>query len=235
MRSDNRKDNEIRELHVLKDVQEQSDGSCLISLGNTRVLCAVRFDNKVPLFLRGTGEGWITAEYSMLPGSTNTRTNRNNINSGRTKEIQRLIGRSIRSAIDLAQIGENTLLIDCDVINADGGTRTAAIIGSFIALNNAIKKLQLKKILSNNIKINPVAAISVGLMKNNIILDLNYEEDSKAIADFNFVMDENKNIIEIQGTGESGKFTQSQLMKALDMATIAIKDIINIQKKYLDY
>mgnify|MGYP000200397124 FL=1 len=235
MRSDNRKDNERRELHVLKDVQEQSDGSCLISLGNTRVLCAVRFDNKVPLFLRGTGEGWITAEYSMLPGSTNTRTNRNNINSGRTKEIQRLIGRSIRSAIDLAQIGENTLLIDCDVINADGGTRTAAIIGSFIALNNAIKKLQLKKILSNNIKINPVAAISVGLMKNNIILDLNYEEDSKAIADFNFVMDENKNIIEIQGTGESGKFTQSQLMKALDMATIAIKDIINIQKKYLDY
>ena len=235
MRTDNRKDNERRELHVLKDVQEQSDGSCLISLGNTRVLCAVRFDNKVPLFLRGTGEGWITAEYSMLPGSTNTRTNRNNINSGRTKEIQRLIGRSIRSAIDLAQIGENTLLIDCDVINADGGTRTAAIIGSFIALNNAIKKLQLKKILSNNIKINPVAAISVGLMKNNIILDLNYEEDSKAIADFNFVMDENKNIIEIQGTGESGKFTQSQLMKALDMATIAIKDIINIQKKYLDY
>ena len=234
MRADNRKDNERRELHVLKDVQEQSDGSCLISLGNTRVLCAVRFDNKVPLFLRGTGEGWITAEYSMLPGSTNTRTNRNNINSGRTKEIQRLIGRSIRSAIDLAQIGENTLLIDCDVINADGGTRTAAIIGSFIALNNAIKKLQLKKILSNNIKINPVAAISVGLMKNNIILDLNYEEDSKAIADFNFVMDENKNIIEIQGTGESGKFTQSQLMKALDMATIAIKDIINIQKKYLD-
>ena len=234
MRSDNRKDNEIRELHVLKDVQEQSDGSCLISLGNTRVLCAVRFDNKVPLFLRGSGEGWITAEYSMLPGSTNTRTNRNNINSGRTKEIQRLIGRSIRSAIDLAQIGENTLLIDCDVINADGGTRTAAIIGSFIALNNAIKKLQLKKILSNNININPVAAISVGLMKNNIILDLNYEEDSKAIADFNFVMDENKNIIEIQGTGESGKFTQFQLMKALDMASIAIKDIINIQKKYLD-
>tara|TARA_B100000809_G_C15133784_1_gene529658 strand:+ start:316 stop:1020 length:705 start_codon:yes stop_codon:yes gene_type:complete len=234
LRADNRKDNERRELHVLKDVQEQSDGSCLISLGNTRVLCAVRFDNKVPLFLRGTGEGWITAEYSMLPGSTNTRTNRNNINSGRTKEIQRLIGRSIRSAIDLAQIGENTLLIDCDVINADGGTRTAAIIGSFIALNNAIKKLQLKKILSNNIIINPVAAISVGLMKNNIILDLNYEEDSKAIADFNFVMDENKNIIEIQGTGESGKFTQSQLMIALDMATIAIKDIINIQKKYLD-
>ena len=234
MRSDNRKDNEIRELHVLKDVQEQSDGSCLISLGNTRVLCAVRFDNKVPVFLRGTGEGWITAEYSMLPGSTNTRTNRNNINSGRTKEIQRLIGRSIRSAIDLAQIGENTLLIDCDVINADGGTRTAAIIGSFIALNNAIKKLQLKKILSNNININPVAAISVGLMKNDIILDLNYEEDSNAIADFNFVMDENKNIIEIQGTGESGKFTQSQLMKALDMAGIAIKDIIDIQKKYLD-
>ena len=234
MRSDNRKDNERRELHVLKDVQEQSDGSCLISLGNTRVLCAVRFDNKVPLFLRGTGEGWITAEYSMLPGSTNTRTNRNNINSGRTKEIQRLIGRSIRSAIDLSQIGENTLLIDCDVINADGGTRTAAITGSFIALNNAIKKLQAKKILSNNINVNAVAAISVGLMKNNIILDLNYEEDSKAIADFNFVMDENKNIIEIQGTGESGKFTQSQLMKALDMATIAIKDIINIQKKYLD-
>lgn len=145
MRSDNRKDNEIRELHILKDVQEQSDGSCMISLGNTRVLCAVRFDSKVPLFLRGSGEGWITAEYSMLPGSTNTRTSRNNINSGRTKEIQRLIGRSIRSAIDLAQIGENTLMIDCDVINADGGTRTAAIIGSFIALNNAIRKLQSKK------------------------------------------------------------------------------------------
>ena len=234
MRSDNRKDNEIRELHILKDIQEQSDGSCMISLGNTRVLCAVRFDNKVPLFLRGSGEGWITAEYSMLPGSTNTRTNRNNINSGRTKEIQRLIGRSIRSAIDLAQIGENTLMIDCDVINADGGTRTAAIIGSFIALNNAIRELQSKKILSSNINIHPVAAISVGLTENNIILDLNYEEDSKAIADFNFVMDENQNIIEVQGTGESGKFTQSQLMKAVDMASIAIKDIINIQKKYLD-
>ncbi len=234
MRSDNRKDNEIRELHILKDVQEQSDGSCLISLGNTRVLCAVRFDSKVPLFLRGSGEGWITAEYSMLPGSTNTRTSRNNINSGRTKEIQRLIGRSIRSAIDLAQIGENTLMIDCDVINADGGTRTAAIIGSFIALNNAIRKLQSKKILSSNINIHPVAAISVGLTENNIILDLNYEEDSKAIADFNFVMDENQNIIEVQGTGESGKFTQSQLMTSVDMASIAIKDIINIQKKYLD-
>ena len=134
----------------------------------------------------------------------------------------------------MKKIGENTLLIDCDVLNADGGTRTAAITGSFIALFNAIKKLQLKKILSNNININPVAAISVGLMKNDIILDLNYEEDSNAIADFNFVMDENKNIIEIQGTGESGKFTQSQLMKALDMAGIAIKDIIDIQKKYLD-
>ena len=234
MRSDNRKDNEIRELHILKDMQEQSDGSCMISLGNTRVLCAVRFDNKVPLFLRGSGEGWITAEYSMLPGSTNTRTNRNNINSGRTKEIQRLIGRSIRSAIDLAQIGENTLMIDCDVINADGGTRTAAIIGSFIALNNAIRKLQSKKILSSNINIHPVAAISVGLTENNIILDLNYEEDSKAIADFNFVMDENQNMIEVQGTGESGKFSSSQLMTAVDMAGIAIKDIINIQKKYLD-
>ena len=234
MRSDNRKDNEIRELHILKDIQEQSDGSCMISLGNTRVLCAVRFDNKVPLFLRGSGEGWITAEYSMLPGSTNTRTSRNNINSGRTKEIQRLIGRSIRSAIDLAQIGENTLMIDCDVINADGGTRTAAIIGSFIALNNAIRKLQSKKILSSNINIHPVAAISVGLTENNIILDLNYEEDSKAIADFNFVMDENQNMIEVQGTGESGKFSSSQLMTAVDMAGIAIKDIINIQKKYLD-
>ena len=234
MRSDNRKDNEIRELHILKDIQEQSDGSCMISLGNTRVLCAVRFDNKVPLFLRGSGEGWITAEYSMLPGSTNTRTSRNNTNSGRTKEIQRLIGRSIRSAINLAQIGENTLMIDCDVINADGGTRTAAIIGSFVALNNAIRKLQSQKILSNNIDIYPVAAISVGLTENNIILDLNYEEDSNAIADFNFVMDENQNIIEVQGTGESGKFTQSQLMEAVNMAGIAIKDIINIQKKYLD-
>tara|TARA_Y100000590_G_scaffold139154_1_gene159363 strand:- start:178 stop:882 length:705 start_codon:yes stop_codon:yes gene_type:complete len=234
LRADNRKDNEIRELHILKDVQEQSDGSCLISLGNTRVLCAVRFDSKVPLFLRGSGEGWITAEYSMLPGSTNTRTSRNNTNSGRTKEIQRLIGRSIRSAINLAQIGENTLMIDCDVINADGGTRTAAITGSFVALNNAIRKLQSQKILSNNIDIYPVAAISVGLRENNIILDLNYEEDSNAIADFNFVMDENQNIIEVQGTGESGKFTQSQLMEAVNMAGIAIKDIINIQKKYLD-
>ena len=125
-------------------------------------------------------------------------------------------------------------MIDCDVINADGGTRTAAIIGSFVALNNAIRKLQSQKILSNNIDIYPVAAISVGLTENNIILDLNYEEDSNAIADFNFVMDENQNIIEVQGTGESGKFPQSQLMEAVNMAVIAIKDIINIQKKYLD-
>ena len=211
---------------------QYADGSVLYQSGDTEVICTASFESKVPEWLQDSG--WITAEYSMLPGSTNTRTNRNNINSGRTKEIQRLIGRSIRSAIDLAQIGENTLMIDCDVINADGGTRTAAIIGSFIALNNAIRKLQSKKILSSNINIHPVAAISVGLTENNIILDLNYEEDSKAIADFNFVMDENQNIIEVQGTGESGKFTQSQLMKAVDMASIAIKDIINIQKKYLD-
>ena len=233
-RKDGRKSHEQRDTKIITSYMPYADGSALIKNGNTHVICTATVEKNIPRWMKGSGRGWITAEYSMLPGSTNTRTNRNNINSGRTKEIQRLIGRSIRSAIDLAQIGENTLMIDCDVINADGGTRTAAIIGSFIALNNAIRKLQSKKILSSNINIHPVAAISVGLTENNIILDLNYEEDSKAIADFNFVMDENQNIIEVQGTGESGKFTQSQLMKAVDMASIAIKDIINIQKKYLD-
>ena len=148
---------------------------------------------------------------------------------GRTQEIQRLIGRSLRAAVDLSNLGERTLMVDCDVLQADGGTRTAAITGAYVALQQAVKTLINRGDLSSSPFTSAIASISVGIIDGEILLDLNYEEDSKAIADFNFVMDENQNIIEVQGTGESGKFTQSQLMKAVDMASIAIKDIINIQ------
>lgn len=234
MRPDKRDDNQLRKINVVKNVQLQSDGSCLISLGNTQVICAVRYENRVPSFLKGSGQGWITADYSMLPGSTNTRTGRNNINSGRSKEIQRLIGRSLRSVVNLKQMGENSLLIDCDVLNADGGTRTASIIGSVIALHNAIVKLQSSNTLPNNIDFHPIGAISVGILNSKVILDLNYEEDSQALADFNFVMDEFGNLIEVQGTGETGKFTKSELILATEIAEAAIKDIISIQKEYFD-
>lgn len=234
MRPDKRDNNQLRKINVVKNVQLQSDGSCLISLGNTQVICAVRYENRVPSFLKGSGQGWITADYSMLPGSTNTRTGRNNINSGRSKEIQRLIGRSLRSVVNLKQMGENSLLIDCDVLNADGGTRTASIIGSVIALHNAIVKLQSSNTLPNNIDFHPIGAISVGILNSKVILDLNYEEDSQALADFNFVMDEFGNLIEVQGTGETGKFTKSELILATEIAEAAIKDIISIQKEYFD-
>ena len=234
MRPDKRDDNQLRKINVVKNVQLQSDGSCLISLGNTQVICAVRYENRVPSFLKGSGQGWITADYSMLPGSTNTRTGRNNINSGRSKEIQRLIGRSLRSVVNLKQLGENSLLIDCDVLNADGGTRTASIIGSVIALHNAIVKLQSSNTLPNNIDFHPIGAISVGILNSKVILDLNYEEDSQALADFNFVMDEFGNLIEVQGTGETGKFTKGELILATEIAEEAIKDIISIQKEYFD-
>ena len=234
MRIDNRNNNELRKISIENNIQYQSDGSCLISLGNTQVVCAVRFENKVPHFLKGTGQGWITAEYSMMPGSTNSRVSRNNTNSGRSKEIQRLIGRSLRAVVDLNQIGENSLLVDCDVLNADGGTRTASIIGSVIALRNSITKLQSSNVLTNNINFNLIAAISVGIVNNEIILDLNYEEDFQASVDFNFVMDDMGNIIEVQGTGESGTFSKTQLIEATEMAESAIKDIISIQKEYFD-
>ena len=234
MRPDKRDNNQLRKINVVKNVQLQSDGSCLISLGNTQVICAVRYENRVPSFLKGSGQGWITADYSMLPGSTNTRTGRNNINSGRSKEIQRLIGRSLRSVVNLKQLGENSLLIDCDVLNADGGTRTASIIGSVIALHNAIVKLQSSNTLPNNIDFHPIGAISVGILNSKVILDLNYEEDSQALADFNFVMDEFGNLIEVQGTGETGKFTKGELILATEIAEEAIKDIISIQKEYFD-
>jgi|TARA_B110000116_G_scaffold37224_1_gene29336 ribonuclease PH len=234
LRSDKRDNNQLRKISVVKNVQLQSDGSCLISLGNTQVICAVRYENRVPSFLKGSGQGWITADYSMLPGSTNTRTGRNNINSGRSKEIQRLIGRSLRSVVNLKQLGENSLLIDCDVLNADGGTRTASIIGSVIALHNAIVKLQSSNTLPNNIDFHPIGAISVGILNSKVILDLNYEEDSQALADFNFVMDEFGNLIEVQGTGETGKFTKGELILATEIAEEAIKDIISIQKEYFD-
>jgi len=234
LRPDKRDDNQLRKINVVKNVQLQSDGSCLISLGNTQVICAVRYENRVPSFLKGSGQGWITADYSMLPGATNTRTGRNNINSGRSKEIQRLIGRSLRSVVNLKELGENSLLIDCDVLNADGGTRTASIIGSVIALHNAIVKLQSSNTLPNDIDFHPIGAISVGILNSKVILDLNYEEDSQALADFNFVMDEFGNLIEVQGTGETGTFTKSELILATEIAEAAIKDIISIQKEYFD-
>ena len=234
MRIDNRDNNDLRDIVINKNIQFQSDGSCIISLGNTQVVCAVRYENKVPPFLKGSGKGWVTAEYSMMPGSTNTRTNRNNTNSGRSKEIQRLIGRSLRAVLDLTQIGENSLIVDCDVLNADGGTRTASISGGFVALYLAIEKLKDNYNIQKTIIKNYIAAISVGIIDNKPFLDLNYEEDSKAQVDANFVICDNNKLSEIQVTGEEFLFSEDQYKDMYSLAKLGTDQLISKQKIVLD-
>ena len=235
-RSNGRSFNQIREIKVTKNYIIHPHGSVLFQMGGTRVLCSASIDNKVPSFLRGKGQGWVTAEYSMLPSSTNTRTTREASKgklSGRTQEIQRLIGRSLRSIVDLEKLGERTVWIDCDVIQADGGTRCASITGAFIALMLAMKKLKKNRIIETIPIRDYVAAVSVGVVSGKNLLDLDYSEDSGADVDLNIVKTGSGGFVEIQGTAEREPFTDKQMNKMLALANKVISQLIAIQKKMI--
>ena len=226
-----RKNDEMREVRVTKNYIMHPEGSVLIEFGNTKVICNATVEEKIPPFLRGSGTGWITAEYSMLPRATNNRVQREASKgklAGRTMEIQRLIGRALRSSIDLSKLGERTIIRDCDVIQADGGTRTASITGAYLAMELAIEKLIDERKLNEIPIISKVAAISVGKIKNDILLDLEYEEDSKADVDMNIVMNDKGEFIEIQGTGEEATFTQDDLMKFIEISKNAFEKLFEL-------
>ena len=226
-----RKNDEMREVRVTKNYIMHPEGSVLIEFGNTKVICNATVEEKIPPFLRGSGTGWITAEYSMLPRATNNRVQREASKgkvAGRTMEIQRLIGRALRSSIDLSKLGERTSIIDCDVIQADGGTRTASITGAYLAMELAIEKLIDDGKLNEIPIISKVAAISVGKIKNDILLDLEYEEDSKADVDMNIIMNDKGEFIEIQGTGEEATFTQDDLMKFIAVSKNAFEKLFEL-------
>ena len=235
MRKD-RSFSELRKISFEKNVNIHADGSCLVKFGNTHVLCLATIDEKVPNWLRNSGKGWVTAEYGMLPRSTNTRMDREAAKgkqSGRTQEIQRLIGRSLRSIVDLTNLGERQIKIDCDVIQADGGTRTASISGGFISLYLAIKKLKDNYNIQKPIIKNFIGAVSAGIIDGKPLLDLNYIEDSEAQVDANFVICENGEISEIQVTGEEFFFSDNQFNEIFGLAKKGIKEIIELQKKAL--
>jgi len=235
MRTDKRKPDQLRNIDFKLDFIGSMETSVLASFGDTKVLCTATIENNVPRWMKNRGHGWVTAEYGMLPGSTNQRNMRESVRgkqSGRTIEIQRLIGRSLRAAVDLKALGERTIILDCDVIQADGGTRTTAINGAFIALSRAVNSLTNdRKIDSAPIR-KFLGAISVGIYKNEVIMDLNYNEDSQADTDMNIVMTEDSEFIEIQGTAENGSFSSNQLALMLNYAKKGIKEITSHQKKY---
>ena len=232
-RSSGRSLDEMRAVEIKKDFTKHAEGSVLIQMGNTHVICNASVEQKVPPFLRDKKQGWVTAEYSMLPRSTNTRMTRESSKgkvSGRTQEIQRLIGRSLRSVIDMNKLGERTIWIDCDVIQADGGTRCASITGAFIAMGLAVKKLQKDKTIDSNPIKDYVAAISVGIVNNEHCLDLEYEEDSNAAVDLNVVKTGVGKYVEVQGTAEQDPFSDEDMATMLKLADDGIKSLIAIQK-----
>lgn len=232
-RPSGRKPDELRTVKITRDYTLHAEGSILIECGDTKVLCNASVESNIPRWLKGKGKGWVTAEYGMLPRSTHTRMGREAARgkqSGRTQEIQRLIGRSLRAAIDLKKLGEYQITIDCDVIQADGGTRTASITGAFVALQHAIEKMLEKGTLKQNPIKHSIAAISVGIYKDTPVLDLDYPEDSTAETDMNVVMDENGRYIEIQGTAEGEPFSSGNLGELLDLAKLGIDELITAQK-----
>ena len=231
MRIDGRKNDELRAVDIQRGPMEYAAGCVIISTGNTKVLCSASIDERVPGFLSGSGQGWITAEYSMLPGSTIPRTSRENRRRGRSQEIQRLIGRSLRAGADLSKLGERTVTIDCDVLQADGGTRTASITGGYVALHFAIQELVVKGVLPNTLMLKNVAATSIGTSGDQVLLDLCYEEDATAGADFNVVMAEGGEFIEIQGGAEQSTFDRATLEKVLDLGEIGIEKLFTLQNK----
>lgn len=236
MRIDGRKNDQLRPIKITRNYIKHAEGSALIEVGDTKVICTASIEDKVPPFLKGKGEGWITCEYSMLPRSTQVRKLRDISKlkiDGRTMEIQRLIGRALRSVVDLKVIGEKTIWIDCDVIQADGGTRTSSITGAFVALVDAVNKLHKEKTFDVYPIRNFVSAISVGIVKDMKLLDLCYLEDSNAKVDMNIVMTDEGEFIEIQGTGEENPFSRKDLDELLALGEKGIKQIIQIQKDIL--
>ena len=234
MRPSGRAFDEIRSVKITRNYTKHAEGSVLVECGDTKVLCTATVEDGLPYFLRGQRKGWVTAEYGMLPRSTNTRMGREAARgkqSGRTQEIQRLIGRSLRSSINLKMVGERQIVVDCDVIQADGGTRTAAITGAYVALNDAMQGL----VDAGKIKLDPmrgqIAAISVGMYKGEPVLDLDYDEDSNAQSDMNIVMNDKGDFIEVQGTAEKRTFSRDKLNQLLDLADKGIKELFIIQKE----
>ena len=232
-RIDGRSTLEMRPVKITRNYLIHPEGSVLIEQGNTKVICTASVEEGVPPFLKDKGTGWITAEYGMLPRATITRNNRETGARGRTQEIQRLIGRSLREAVDMDKMGERTVKIDCDVIQADGGTRCASITGGFVALYDALKFLLKQGVITAFPIKNFVAAISVGIKDGEVLVDLNYEEDSRINVDCNVVMTDRGEFIEIQGTGERGTFSRDQLSQMLDAAQTAVGVLINLQKSVL--
>lgn len=238
MRIDNRENNQLRPISFVRNFTKHAEGAVLVSYGDTKVLCTASIETQVPRWLKGTGKGWITAEYGMLPRATHERTQREAAKgkqSGRTQEIQRLIGRSLRAMVDLEKLGENTIHIDCDVLQADGGTRTASITGAAVALVDALEKLQVAKKLKADPLVGLVAAVSVGIKNGEVLLDLNYSEDSSCDTDLNVVMTQKGEFIEIQGTAEEKPFTRAQVDEMLAIAEEGIKQLIAEQQAVLGW
>jgi ribonuclease PH len=236
MRLNNRTQQQLRHVTFEPNYIDHPEGSCLIRMGRTWVLCTASIEEKVPPFLDRKGQGWITAEYSMLPRATHTRSQRESVKgkqSGRTQEIQRLIGRSLRACLDMKKLGERTITIDCDVLQADGGTRIASINGGFVALSLAIQKLIKNKKITENPITSTISAVSVGMKKGEVLVDLDYEEDSKCDVDMNIVMCGQDQIVEVQGTGENSTFTFPQMSQMMEQAKLAAVFISELQKKTL--
>lgn len=234
MRPDNRSREHLRPISITKGVSRYAEGSCLIKCGETHVLCTASVDENVPRWMKGSGKGWVTAEYGMLPRATHSRNNREAARGkqgGRTVEIQRLIGRSLRAAVDLKKLGERQIIIDCDVMQADGGTRTASITGAWVALNQACEGLVEKGLLSENPVVEAMAAVSCGIVEGECRLDLEYTEDSAAQADANFVLTSKGGVIEVQASAEDTPFTADEMAELMRLAQMGISQLCDIQAK----
>lgn len=234
-RSENRKPNQLRKLKIQKNFTKYAEGSVLITCGNTKVICTASLENGVPRFLKDTGQGWVTAEYGMLPRSTHDRMSREakqGRQSGRTQEISRLIGRALRASVDLQELGERQITIDCDVIQADGGTRCASITGGYVALALALQTLIKKKEISNKVFLDPVVAVSCGIASGTPVLDLDYNEDSSAEVDMNFIMTSKLNFVEIQGTAEHKTFSFNDLVKMKDLAVKGLRNWRKLSNRF---
>ena len=236
MRPSRRTADQLREVSITRNYTKHAEGSVLVEFGDTKVICTASVEKNVPRFLKGSGQGWVTAEYGMLPRSTSDRMGREAARGkqgGRTLEIQRLIGRSLRAAVDLKLLGENTITIDCDVIQADGGTRTASITGACVALVDAIRFMQRRKIIKTDPLLQMIASVSVGIYKGSPVLDLDYPEDSSAETDMNVVMTEEGGFIEVQGTAEGAPFSQNEMTAMLALARQGIEELVVLQKQVL--
>ncbi|MCX7705793.1 MAG: ribonuclease PH [bacterium] len=232
-RRDGRKPDELRQINITRNISKYAIGSVIIAMGETKVLCCVTIEDKVPAFLQGSGTGWITAEYGMLPASTPERSLRSTSQSGRSQEIRRMIGRALRAAVNLRNIGERTIIVDCDVIQADGGTRTASINGAFCAVIDGLVQMKKRNLITLPVLRNCIGAVSVGIVNGNKYLDLNYSEDSMAQVDFNVVMNSKGEFIEIQGAAEGMAFSQNELNELITIAKQGISKIIRIEEEFL--